>query len=100
MKLASLASAPGLGTQKDTMDSKLIQDALATLTIGTPVNVPSGGSSIRAYCLYLSGGDLIGMQYCAGVYVDASGRVYLAHDAITKEWIQASELFSDWVKAP
>jgi len=100
MKLASLAYAPGLGPEKDTQDSHLIQNVLAALTTGTPITAPPSGSNLQKYCLFLSGGDLIGMQYCVGVYVDASGQVYLARDTLSKEWFQASDLLSDWVKTP
>src|SRR5258706_3598228 len=98
MKLASLAYAPGMGPEKDTDDPQLIQYVITTLTAGTLVTASSLGSNIQKYCLYLSGGDLYGMQYCAGVYVDQRGQVYLAHDALTKEWIRASPLLSEWVK--
>ncbi len=100
MQLASLAYAPGLGPQKETQDSKLIQDVIITLTTGTPIaNSPQGGS-VQKYCLYLSGGDLIGMQYCVGVHVDPAGNVMLARDTLSSAWLPATKLIADWVKSP
>jgi hypothetical protein len=100
MKLASLAYAPGLGPQKDTQDSKLIQDVIAILTTGTPATNSTAASNVQKYCLYLSGGDLIGMQYCVAAYVDSTGNVYLAHDTLSKDWFPVGELVADWVKTP
>ncbi len=100
MKLASLAYAPGMGPEKDTSDPQLIKYVITTLTDDTPVAASSSGSNIQKYCLYLSGGSLYGMQYCAGVYVDQAGQVYLARDSLTKDWFQADPLFSAWVKTP
>lgn len=99
MKLASLAYAPGLGPEKSTQDPKLIQEVITALTQGTQVNSPSG-SNVQKYCLFLSGGSLIGMQYCVGAYVDASGNVYLARNTLSKDWFSASDLLSNWVKTP
>lgn len=97
MKLASLAYAPGLSPEKDTQDSEIIQEVVSTLTEGTPIVSPVGGTPD---CLYLSGGLLIGMQYCVGVYMDASGQVYLAHDTLSKEWFEAGPLFTEWATTP
>ncbi len=96
----SLAYAPGMGPEKDTSDPQLIKYVITTLTDDTPVAASSSGSNIQKYCLYLSGGSLYGMQYCAGVYVDQAGQVYLARDSLTKDWFQADPLFSAWVKTP
>jgi len=99
MKLASLAYAPGLGPEKDSQDSQLIQDVITTLTEGNPTPSPVGGSPDK-YVLFLSGGDLTGMQYGVGVYVDSSGGVYLARDTLSKDWFQASPLFTQWATTP
>ena len=99
MKLASLAYAPGLGPEKDTKDLQLIQSVITTLTEGTPIASPVSSATDK-YCLFLSGGELIGMQYCAGVYVDSARDVYLARDTITQEWFQASPLFTKWATSP
>ena len=100
LKLASAGVAPGTAPEKDTDDPQLIQAVMSSLRKGTPVTVPSAVGDMKKYCLYLSGGNLYGMQYCAGTYVDQAGQVYLARDALTKDWLQADPLFSAWVKTP
>lgn len=95
MQLSPLESGP----QKNTKDSHLIQDVVTTITEGTPITSVVSGS-LDTYCLYLSGGKLVGMTYCAGVYMDKTGQVFLARDTISKEWFQASPLFEKWAKTP
>ena len=98
LKLASAEVAPGMAPEKDTDDPQLIDEVLASLKRGTPA--ASSNTNVKKYCLYLSGGDLMGMQYCAGIYVDSAGKVYVSKDTLSKEWYPVSPLFSDWVKSP
>jgi hypothetical protein len=94
-----LLSPLGSGLQKSTKDPQLIQDVVTTITKGTLISSVVSGS-LDTYCLYLSGGKLVGMTYCAGVYMDKTGQVFLARDTISKEWFQASPLFVEWAKSP
>jgi len=89
----------GLGPQKSTNDPRIIQDVISTLTDRAPAAADTGGS-LDKYCLYLSGGKLIGMQYCVGMYMDKAGQVLLARDTVSKELFQASPLVSGWAKSP
>ena len=95
LKLASTEVAPGMAPEKDSDNPQLIQEVLDTLKAGTSV-VPLN-SNIKRYCLYLSGGDLTGMQYCVGVFVDDKGTVYLDHDTVSTDWFPANSLFTKWV---
>jgi len=85
---------PG-GPQKSTTDAALINDVIATLTGSAPVRA---SASVKKYGLYLSGGKLIGMKYCAGLYIDGAGQVYLARDTFTDKWNRSSDAFSKWTK--
>ena len=100
MQLASLAFAPGMGHEKNTEDSKLIQNVIATVTKGTPISSTVSVSDSHKYCLYLFGGDLTTMEYCVGAYLDNAGNVYVAKDTLSKEWYPANQLLSDWVQTP
>ncbi len=39
-----------------------------------------------------------GLVYCAKMYIDPSGQVYLAENALSNDWFPAGQLFSAWTK--
>jgi len=95
MRFAALL---GPAANKESTDPTLIADVLATLRDGTP-SKPSSyivGSLTNVYGLYLFSDQLSGMVYCAGVYMDHTGPVYLSENQASTRWIQASPRFATW----
>jgi hypothetical protein len=101
IRLSSLTIATATPpVSKDSVNSQLIQDVLTSLKDGEIVSPSQVSGDVESYALYLYSGELQGMNYCAGVYIDAAGRVYLAENTISQEWHLAGPLFSRWAKLP
>ncbi len=49
--------------------------------------------------LRLVSSQLPGLLYCAKVYTDSDGQVYLAENSLTDQWFPAGPLFATWVSA-
>jgi hypothetical protein len=94
------AAPDGPAAHKQTTDPTLIADALTTLRDGKPTTPSSyvPGSYTNTYGLYLYSDQLPGIIYCAGVYMDHTGPVYLSENAASTQWIQASPRFANWAQ--
>jgi hypothetical protein len=90
----------GPAMNKDSTDLALIADVHSTLRDGMPSKPPSyvSGSLTNVYVLYLLSDQLPGLAYCAGVYMDHTGPVYLAENPFSTRWIRASERFASWLQ--
>ena len=85
---------------KESANPQLLTEVLESLKNETIVSPTQAGDGVKSYTLYLYSGELAGMSYCVGVYIDSTGRVYLAENTISQEWHQAGPLFSRWAKLP
>ena len=82
---------------KTSTEVQLIQAALAPMRGDSESISPSQVSGeYKSFVLYLYSEQLTGMSYAIGVYVDATGAVYVAENTLSKEWFPAAELFSEW----
>jgi hypothetical protein len=88
------------GAYKGSTDAQLIQNVLATLKGRTAISPSQVTGSTSNYALYLYSNQLPGMNFCAGVYMDGDGRVYLAENTISREWFPASQPFYEWARSP
>lgn len=95
----------GPAANKLTTDRAIIEDVVATLRDGRSTNLPppsqgvAAGTSTNLYGVYLFSDQLPGLLYCAGVYIDNAGHVYLAEDSTTStQWRPASPLFAKWTQ--
>jgi hypothetical protein len=94
------ARPDGPAANKQSTNSELIDDVVTTLKKGTPTTPPSQvpGSYDNIYGLYLYSDQLPGLIYCAGVYIDKTGQVYVAENTSSTQWIKADPSFTNWVQ--
>ena len=100
------------GVDKRTADPALIEDVVRTLKTGTPVipPPPESDSLSNIAGLHLYSDQLPGMVYCPPVYLDRTGKVYLAENMameftnrmtkVRARWIPAGPQFTQWVQMP
>ncbi len=92
----------GPAAQKESGDPLLIAEVVTALNEGKAAKPPSyvSGPFTNVYGLYLFSDQLAGLPYCAAVYLDPTGPVYLAVNVSEREWFPAGPLFSEWVTTP
>jgi hypothetical protein len=105
MRLAMLL---GPAANKLTTDPTLIDDVVRTLSEGVLVTAPSVvATNIHEVCLFSD--QLPGLMFCPSVYIDPSGKVYLAQSVaiedfktlkVKAQWIAASPRFTEWAQTP
>ncbi len=100
------------GVDKRTADPALMEDVVRTLQTGTPVIPlpPESDSLSNIAGLHLYSDQLPGMVYCPPVYLDRTGKVYLAENMameftnrmtkVRARWIPAGPQFTQWVQMP
>lgn len=109
---------PQRGARKQTSDVGLIEDVVRAMRDGTPAPHPSQmvnghiavPSGFRGWALAMFSDPLPGIKVGLGVYMDGAGVTYLTEkfevEMVNREpvidvrWVQASPLFSDWVRTP
>ncbi len=81
---------------KQSDDPQLIAEALAAMqgSFGPALTlkVPAGSD------LRLVSDQLPGLVYCARVYFDDAGQIYLAENGLSDQWFPAGPLFTTWAK--
>jgi hypothetical protein len=93
------------GDPKTTTDAALIKDVVTTLQSGaevTPAGYVAGNAanvnSPHPYPLFLYSESLPGLKFCAAVYVDEKGQVYLGENLNARKWVAGSAAIADWVR--
>jgi hypothetical protein len=114
VKFQTLEFTGDIGTtsHKRTTDPAVIEDVLRTLREGAPTTnpLPASVTSANVCGLHLLSDELPGLIFCAQVYRDAAGPVYLAENMVVEftnrttkihaPWIPASPLFTQWLQSP
>jgi len=91
------------GNAKDTTDVQVIQDFLNTLKEGEFVtlsaSMPQDGifSGYENYAVILFSEQLPGLMVAFGLHIDQNGKVYLAENFISNQWVTASPFFVEWM---
>lgn len=89
---------PGVAPTTST-DVDLIAEALSPLRDGrSAIASDKVGTGYQSFYLNLYSDQLNGMWYILGVYKDINGRVYVAENTFSKEWVPASEIFAKWIE--
>jgi len=97
------AITTGPAANKETTDSALIQEVIATLKNGTPTVsasiIPTDQANWKKFsALCLISDRLPGLAFCAGVYMDDAGHFYLAENQSARKWILASDALTKWMQ--
>ncbi|MBV6450029.1 MAG: hypothetical protein MHPDNHAH_00749 [Anaerolineales bacterium] len=100
-QMMRLGIPTGPAANKETTDSKVIDDVVRTL-IGAalfivPLDATGNYADYQNYQIQMFTDELPGLVYLAGLHIGADGQVYLAENAITNQWHPAGSIFLDWM---